>query len=385
MPKRSSEEKILLCSGRLLTGSSPQAGLKDAVSQISRDVDWNYVFLRAGEEKVIPQVYASLSRLLEEGLESGIPEDEWIKLEHGHFKILSGNVVLSSQASLIRQRLDEMAIPILLLKGFAVKKFYSDESLRYMFDFDFMVKDEDGFRRAADALEELGFIDDETFTEESVFGVLSKKHFKKRVEGKYDVFVDLHDNVFWPGMPKTWRPWWQFPVKVCVDKNTLWARAEKNARDGSLSCSPEDYIVMLCAEALGKRERFVLRDVNDLHVLSGAREVDWAYVLGSVRSLALEPFLEALLKEYLRVYGPRPQVEDVLGKIRGGLSQRISVYSLKLKRVPIELAVIPAQLHYNFHYLRRVRGIWYSLFLTPQVILSQTTRCARKMLPLKGT
>lgn len=147
-----SENKFIINCSRISTGNLIDQEIRKAVLGV--DLDWEAIYKKANQHKVIPMIYHHLRRLK---LLLSLNMEVKNKFEAIYRENKLRNGIYFDELWLILDAFKSQNIKAVLTKGaYLVLLIYRDPALRYFIDIDILVRRED-FMRACSLIEDLGY------------------------------------------------------------------------------------------------------------------------------------------------------------------------------------------------------------------------------------
>ena len=231
--------------------------------------DWQALLLLAKEHKITSLVGTGLS-----GVMDNVPDE----IKEIFQKEVKKNIFLDLnqeyEAQKIFDTFEQKNLKYMLMKGYNIKKFYSQTYLRYMCDIDILIEN-DSYEKYDDAMKELGY---EKKLESDHEHIFQKKPL---------INVELHKTI----VPT-------YNTDLYEYYGTGWKYAEKLNENGRYSYSIENQYVFLIVHLAKhyKSSGIGLSHFVDIYVINKNCSYDKEYVDKELEKLGLVKFHNSVLK-----------------------------------------------------------------------------------------
>lgn len=269
-PLRNEAELLITCA-RSHVDRKSETRLRDLIDS---GVDWTRLVQMARVNRVVPLIYATLTRIQP----AGVPQQAMDELQRSSFENSRRNLRLTRELLRVLGELEALNVPVVTFKGPVLAMLaYGRLALREFSDLDILIKERD-IDKAASSLNSLGY---QLQIRERSRSKPEPTDVFLRSDGA--VWVDLH----W-SLSRSY-----FPFQI--ERDGLWERAQTAtlAHSSVLTPSREDLLLILCmhgSKHMWSRLGWVC-DVAEL--IRSEPEFDWGLVmeragrLGSRRMLFL--------------------------------------------------------------------------------------------------
>jgi hypothetical protein len=260
---RAAREILLLCT----TANVSPIGKKQLSQILTEPVNWRYLLDLAEFQGIIPLV---AHNLVGNGFSHQVPQSYIDQLKHDYNRIMSKNLILSSELTKVLSTLSQVQIAAIPLKGTVLAEvLYGNPGLRMVVDMDIWVHSGE-ISLAGTVLSKLGY--KQEGTEQAWQHPFHSAPYRK--EGHFPVFLDLH---------------WALDDsrEVAFPQQEIWRRAQPLQLQGVpiLTLSPEDNL-MFMANHLSKNDFHRLKFLGDIAELLKKYQgsLDWDYITKSAHS-----------------------------------------------------------------------------------------------------
>jgi hypothetical protein len=246
-----------------------------AIASLTKDstIDWEDLIITAAENRVIPQLYLSLSGLESSGL-LVVPSRVLSTFRTLYNKQVANNFRVMELQDSVLSSFAHSGVQTILIKGAAASQYgYDFPNVREMLDVDLLLVDAGSTETARRLLSGMGFVQEKASRlQQDPSGASYKFQY---ISGVGQPGVDLHSAIGTGGFA--------YLPSSLLSRSALRVRIGSN--EASVT-SPEDTLLVACANAVGGG-RFLMRDLLDTVTVLGHGRVDLSHVLARARSFGL--------------------------------------------------------------------------------------------------
>lgn len=277
MKTMSVEDLFLIRTADFFTSDKQKNAMAILIETKYDRFNWNLVLEKAEKNSIIPQLYYLINSIKNQ---ITIPDEFYQNLERSYLQSISLNLVAKYTLEEVSSLFVENKIEFLLVKGYAIARFYPNYSHRSYVDIDLLIPSHIMFEKASRLLLKAGY---------SLYSASQPKgeifyhlHLTKKQRISVEILRDLH--------------WGKYRAFISTSK--LFSNAvELSLNDFTIfHVSPEDSVVINCARLLDTGS-FLIRDLVDLIVILNVSkdEFDWDYLMKRTKEDGLTPALLSLL------------------------------------------------------------------------------------------
>jgi hypothetical protein len=246
-----------------------------AIASLMKDstIDWEDLIITAAENRVIPQLYLSLSGLESSGLLM-VPSQVLSTLRILYNKQVANSFRVMELLDSVLDSFAHSGVQTILIKGAAASQYgYDFPNIREMLDVDLLLVDAGSTETARRLLSGMGFVQEKASRlQQDPSGASYKFQY---IGGAGQPGVDLHSAIGTGGFA--------YLPSSLLSRSALRVRIGANQ---TLVTSPEDTLLVTCANAVGGGI-FLMRDLLDTITVLGHSHVDPSHILARARSLGL--------------------------------------------------------------------------------------------------